>query len=64
MGSVFVIVQGFEWAAKAYSLGDSSYASLYFVTTGFHIAHVIVGIVVLWRSLSGRHSIISVRGGG
>jgi cytochrome c oxidase subunit III len=47
MGTIFVIVQGFEWAAKTYTLGDSSYASLYFVTTGFHIAHVIIGIVVL-----------------
>jgi cytochrome c oxidase subunit III len=47
MGTIFVIVQGFEWAAKTYTLGDSSYASLYFVTTGFHIAHVIIGIAVL-----------------
>ena len=47
MGAVFVIVQWFEWHAKPFSLGTSSYASLYFVTTGFHIAHVIVGIAVL-----------------
>ena len=42
-GPPFVIVQWFEWHAKAFSLGTSSYASLYFVTTGFHIGHVIVG---------------------
>jgi heme/copper-type cytochrome/quinol oxidase subunit 3 len=47
MGSIFVLVQVFEWQAKTYSIGDSSYASLYFVTTGFHIAHVIIGILVL-----------------
>jgi heme/copper-type cytochrome/quinol oxidase subunit 3 len=47
MGTVFVIVQWYEWHAKAFSLGTSSYSSLYFVTTGFHIAHVIVGIAVL-----------------
>ncbi|MDB6044455.1 MAG: hypothetical protein JWM63_3006 [Gammaproteobacteria bacterium] len=47
MGTGFVVVQWFEWKAKAYGLGTSSYASLYFVTTGFHIAHVIVGIGVL-----------------
>jgi heme/copper-type cytochrome/quinol oxidase subunit 3 len=47
MGTAFVIVQWFEWHAKTYSLGTSSYASLYFVTTGFHIAHVIVGLAVL-----------------
>jgi cytochrome c oxidase subunit 3 len=47
MGSVFLAVQWFEWAAKHFSIGTSSYASLYFVTTGFHIAHVIVGLLVL-----------------
>ncbi len=47
MGTIFVVVQWFEWRAKTYSIGDSSYASLYFVTTGFHIAHVLVGIIVL-----------------
>jgi cytochrome c oxidase subunit 3 len=47
MGTVFVIIQWFEWQAKAFSIGTSSYASLYFVTTGFHIAHVVVGLLVL-----------------
>ena len=47
MGSVFVAVQWFEWHAKHYGLGTSSYASLYFVTTGFHIAHVVIGLAVL-----------------
>ena len=47
MGAVFVAVQVLEWQAKTYGLGTSSYASLYFVTTGFHIAHVFVGSVVL-----------------
>ncbi|HEX4240839.1 MAG TPA: heme-copper oxidase subunit III [Steroidobacteraceae bacterium] len=47
MGTAFVIVQCLEWHSKPYGLGTSSYASLYFVTTGFHIAHVIVGLGVL-----------------
>jgi len=47
MGIVFVVVQWFEWKAKPFSIGTSSYASLYFVTTGFHIAHVLVGLIVL-----------------
>jgi cytochrome c oxidase subunit III len=47
MGSVFVAVQGLEWHSKTYGIGTSSYASLYFVTTGLHIAHVIVGLAVL-----------------
>lgn len=47
MGCVFALVQGYEWHAKAFRMGTSSYGSLYFVTTGFHMAHVIVGILVL-----------------
>jgi len=47
LGIVFAAIQGFEWAAKTYGVGASSYASLYYVTTGLHMAHVLVGIVVL-----------------
>lgn len=47
MGLGFAIVQGLEWHAKPFVLGDSSYASLYFVTTGFHMAHVLIGLAVL-----------------
>jgi cytochrome c oxidase subunit III len=47
MGAVFAAIQWYEWAAKPFGLGTSSYASLYFVTTGFHMAHVIVGLGVL-----------------
>ncbi|HEV7714636.1 MAG TPA: cytochrome c oxidase subunit 3 [Steroidobacteraceae bacterium] len=56
MGCIFVVVQAYEWHAKPFRLGTSSYGSLYFVTTGFHIAHVIIGLAVLaalfcWTSL-------------
>jgi cytochrome c oxidase subunit III len=47
MGTVFVIIQYLEWQAKPFNLGASSYSALYFVTTGFHIAHVIVGVGIL-----------------
>jgi cytochrome c oxidase subunit III len=47
MGAVFGAVQVLEWRAKAYGLGESSYSSLYFVTTGFHLAHVMVGLLIL-----------------
>jgi len=47
MGVVFAIVQGYEWHSKPFSLGTSSFASLYYVTTGFHMAHVIVGLGIL-----------------
>jgi cytochrome c oxidase subunit III len=40
-------VQFLEWHNKPFTLGASSFASLYFVTTGFHMAHVLVGLGVL-----------------
>ena len=47
MGCIFAVIQAAEWRAKSFSIGTSSYASLYFVTTGFHIAHVLAGLGVL-----------------
>jgi cytochrome c oxidase subunit III len=47
MGTGFAVVQVIEWRTKGYGIGLSSYSSLYFVTTGFHIAHVLVGLLVL-----------------
>jgi len=47
MGSVFTVVQWLEWRGKTYDLGTSSYSSLYFATTGLHIAHVLVGLIIL-----------------
>ncbi|HEX4861372.1 MAG TPA: cytochrome c oxidase subunit 3, partial [Rhizomicrobium sp.] len=48
LGMVFLVVQYFEWAAKPFALASSTYSSLYFVVTGFHMAHVVVGVIVLW----------------
>ncbi|MEO1969884.1 MAG: cytochrome c oxidase subunit 3 [Sphingomonadaceae bacterium] len=47
MGTGFALVQLHEWSTKHYGIGTSSYGSLYFVTTGFHMAHVIVGLAIL-----------------
>jgi heme/copper-type cytochrome/quinol oxidase subunit 3 len=47
LGAIFIAIQGNEWAQKPFSLGTSSYASLYYLTTGFHMAHVIIGLGVL-----------------
>ena len=47
LGLVFLALQCLEWHSKPYRLGDSSYASLFFVTTGLHVAHLIVGLLIL-----------------
>ena len=61
LGTIFAIIQVLEWKAKHYGPGTSSYASLYFTTTAFHMAHVVVGLFVLlcmfvwtWRGYFGR----------
>jgi heme/copper-type cytochrome/quinol oxidase subunit 3 len=48
LGMIFLVVQYFEWVQKPFALASSTYSSLYFVITGFHMAHVVVGVIVLW----------------
>jgi cytochrome c oxidase subunit III len=48
LGTVFLVIQYFEWAQKSFTLTSSGYGSLYFTITGFHMAHVIVGVIMLW----------------
>ncbi len=60
LGIIFLIVQAFEWKAKSFSLSSSAYGSFYFTITGFHMAHVVVGVALLtavfgW-SLAGYYS--------
>lgn len=47
MGLIFACVQGYEWWEKPFGLGATSYTSLYFTTTGLHLAHVAVGLIIL-----------------
>jgi heme/copper-type cytochrome/quinol oxidase subunit 3 len=60
LGVLFVVIQAFEWKSKTFGLATDAYGSLYFTITGFHMAHVIVGvsmlIVVLIWSLIGYFS--------
>jgi heme/copper-type cytochrome/quinol oxidase subunit 3 len=47
MGVGFLCLQWLDWRSKGFGIGSSSYGSLYFVTTGFDVAHVIAGLAVL-----------------
>lgn len=47
LGIAFLVVQYFEWAAKPFNIDTSTYASLYFTVTGFHMAHVVIGVLML-----------------
>lgn len=41
----FVVLEGVEWTSLHFSPTSSALGSAYFVTTGVHLAHFIVGIV-------------------
>lgn len=56
LGVAFLVIQYFEWAEKQFTLASHPYGSLYFTITGFHMAHVLVGVIglmslTLWSAM-------------
>ena len=47
LGAIFVSIQMVEWHQMSFSPTSGPYGSLYFTTTGFHVAHVVVGLLIL-----------------
>jgi len=47
LGGIFVGVQLVEWAEKPLHFDTSPYSALYFTITGLHLAHVVIGMMVL-----------------
>jgi cytochrome c oxidase subunit III len=47
LGCVFAGVQLAEWSSRPFSLGSGTYGAIYFTVTGFHLAHVVAGLVML-----------------
>lgn len=48
MGSIFVAVQGYEYAvlvSEGVSLSSNAYGSAFYMTTGFHGLHVLGGLI-------------------
>jgi cytochrome c oxidase subunit 3 len=58
LGLSFTCVQAFEYHHAAFSYGGNIYGATFFMATGFHGAHVIIGsiflIVCLGRALAGQ----------
>ena len=55
LGIVFVWLQLLDWQAKPFHVGTSSYSSIYFVTTGLDLVHVLIGLgifvfLILWTA--------------
>lgn len=51
LGIVFAGIQILEWKSKTFSISSHPYGSLYFTITGFHMAHVIAGLLLLMAVL-------------
>lgn len=69
LGCAFVGIQVKEWIDKPFVLSSTSYSSLFFTVTGFHMAHVVGGLLVvaaliLWTALGlfdgRRHAAVSI----
>lgn len=51
-GLVFMLFQAFEYVSSMFSIADSVYGAIFFLLTGLHGVHVIVGIVFLFAYLA------------
>lgn len=47
LGSVFIIVQAYEFVNNGFGLTDGVFGSTFYTLTGFHGAHVLVGLGLL-----------------
>jgi cytochrome c oxidase subunit 3 len=47
LGCIFVGIQLAEWSSRPFSLSSGTYGAIYFTMTGFHLAHVMVGLLML-----------------
>jgi heme/copper-type cytochrome/quinol oxidase subunit 3 len=46
LGAVFAVIQGIEWHSQSFTAQSDAFGSLFFTITGFHGAHVIVGLLL------------------
>jgi heme/copper-type cytochrome/quinol oxidase subunit 3 len=65
----FVVLEATEWSRKGFTPMTDVYGSLYFTVTGFHLLHVLVGVLMLvmlfvWTVFgyfgARRHSTVSI----
>lgn len=47
LGIYFTILQGYEYVEAPFSIADSIYGSSFFIATGFHGLHVIIGTIFI-----------------
>ena len=47
LGAVFIVIQGYEFATNGFGLGSGVFGSTFYILTGFHGAHVLVGLAFI-----------------
>ena len=60
LGALFSLLQYMEYRGASYTIADSVYGSAFYITTGAHGLHVLIGSiflgVCLWRLVIGQYS--------
>lgn len=51
LGVIFIYTQGYEFSIADFDITDSVYGSIFYLLTGFHGLHVIIGVIFLFVSL-------------
>jgi heme/copper-type cytochrome/quinol oxidase subunit 3 len=52
LGLYFTILQIYEYSHTSFSMSDSVYGSIFFIATGFHGLHVVIGsLIILVQSI-------------
>lgn len=51
LGIIFIYTQGYEFSVADFGITDSVYGSIFYILTGFHGLHVIIGVIFLLVSL-------------
>jgi cytochrome c oxidase subunit 3 len=60
LGSIFILVQGYEFATNGFGLDAGVFGSTFYTLTGFHGAHVLAGLgFMAIVALRARHGLIS-----
>jgi cytochrome c oxidase subunit III len=47
LGGVFLLIQGYEFSSNGFGLDAGVFGSTFYILTGFHGAHVLVGLVLI-----------------
>lgn len=51
LGLYFLLIQGAEYLISPLTIRDGAYGSIFFVATGFHGTHVLIGVLFLFITL-------------